>query len=701
MGRHIEQRLFRYGPVVIFRWLAREGWPVAYASPNVHEQFGYAPETFTRGTITYADIVHPEDWPRLIAQADSASQAAGESLTREYRIISGDGIWRWLHDVSVTIRDRHGAISYYHGYVVDVTDRRLAEAELAAERHTTSLILESIGDGVFGLDRCGRFTFLNPAAAAVLGYAEPEELLGQQSHCLAYKTVTGDSESSAPEGPVQRVLSGGGAEYVVGERFRRRDGTSFPVTYRCAPIREHGEIVGAIVAFQDITDQEQVQEQIRRQANHDALTGLPDRNLLEYRLEGALAHARRHGLYGAVLFIDLDGFKGINDSLGHAVGDMLLRMVAQRKVDLLREEDTVARLGGDEFVVLLSDLGDDPELASTTARAVAEKIRRAISDPFFVDGYELRVTVSIGIALFPLNGERAHDVLKSADIAMYRAKDCGRDAHQFFLPSMQQAVHERLALENDLRRALERNELALYFQPQLDVESDHIVGAEALVRWQHPKQGIIMPCQFIPLAEETNLILKLGTWVLRSACETISRWQESVGGFAPIRVGINVSPRQFRQHDFVAQVARTISETGAHAEHLELEITEDVLIDGAEYSIEKMRALRALGVRLAVDDFGSGYSSLAHLKRLPLDTLKIDRNFIRDIHNPDDAAITETILAIASRFGLKVVAEGVETDRQLHFLRSRACDAYQGFLFSEAIPEDRFERLYLRATLSA
>jgi diguanylate cyclase (GGDEF)-like protein/PAS domain S-box-containing protein len=701
LSRYVEQRLFKSGPVVLFRWLARPGWPVAYVSPNVCEQFGYTPETFTRGDTKYVDIIHPDDWPRLAEQIEYCSQGGDETVNREYRLADSDGVWRWVHDVTLIIRDRGGVIVHYHGYVVDVTARCLAEAELAAERRTARLILQSIIDGVFGIDCAGQFTFLNPAAVELLGYAAQEELLGEESHYLTGHAKPDGSAYASGECLILGVLDDGGARHSVGECFRRRDGTVFPVEYRCAPICEQGELVGAVVTFRDISEQERIEEQIRHQANHDALTGLPNRNLLEDRTERALAHARRRGLYGAVLFIDLDGFKDINDSLGHAVGDALLQTVAQRKAELLREEDTVARLGGDEFVVLLSDLGEEPETAADTARTVAEKLRRATSEPFHIDGYELRITVSIGIALFPLNGETAREVLKAADIAMYQAKACGRDGHRFFLPSMQQAVYERLVVENDLRRALESDELTLHFQPQLNVESNRIVGAEALLRWRHPEQGMVMPCQFIPLAEETNLILKLGDWVLRSACEAISRWQEGMGEFTPMRISVNVSPRQFRQQDFVDRVERTLAETGARAEQLELEITEDVLLDSAEYSVEKMRALRKLGVRLAIDDFGTGYSSLAYLKRMPLDTLKIDREFIRDVHDPDDAAIIDTILAIAWRFGLSVVAEGVETDNQLQFLRVRTCDAYQGFLFSQAVPADEFERVYRQAASTA
>ena len=697
MGGHKEQGLFSCGPAVIFRWLAQEGWPVAYVSPNVQEQFGYEPETFTRGLMSYADIVHPEDWPRVAAQASDCARTGNSTLTHEYRIAAADGVWRWLHDTTLAIRDRSGLVTHYHGYVIDVTARRAAQAELASERRTTRLILENIADGVFGIDREGRFTFLNPAAVEILGYCSQEELLGEESHHLIGRA----GPERFDQRRALRVSAGSASRKLVGGRFHRRDGTGFPVEYRCAPICEAGESVGAVVAFRDVSDRERIRDQIRYQANHDALTGLPNRSLFEDRLERALAHARRRRLFGAVLFIDLDGFKGINDSLGHAVGDTLLRDVARRKVELLREEDTVARLGGDEFVVLLSDLADDQEVAANMARAVAEKLRKSVSEPFLIDGYELRITVSIGIALFPLNGEGVHDVLKSADIAMYRAKNGGRDAHRFFLPSMQQAVHERLLLENDLRRALEGNELKLYFQPQLEVESNRIIGAEALLRWHHPQRGTIMPSQFIPLAEETNLILKLGDWVLRSACETISRWQDCLGDFSPMRVSVNVSPRQFRQHDFVDQVKRALAATGAHASHLELDLTEDVLLESAEYTVEKMRALHELGVRLAVDDFGTGYSSLSYLKRLPLDTLKIDRDCIRDIEEPDDTVIAETILAIARRFGLAVVAEGVETDGELRFLRARTCDAYQGFLFSAAVPPEEFEEVYQRAMLSA
>jgi len=428
--------------------------------------------------------------------------------------------------------------------------------------------------------------------------------------------------------------------------------------------------------------------EMQHRAVHDSLTDLPNRHLLQEHLKKALALARRHRHLGAVLFIDLDNFKTINDSLGHPVGDDLLKEVARRLTNDLRQEDTVARLGGDEFVLLLSEVSTDKDTAARRVRAIAEKLSDAMSLPYSIQGHDLQITPSIGIALFPMGSEDSNDILKNADTAMYRAKEAGRNTIRYFLPSMQLAAENRLRVQNDLRKAIRGDELYLQFQPQMDI-SGMLIGAEALLRWQHPERGIVMPNEFIHLAEETGQILAVGEQVMRSAGSRLKAWADAFDDFPIQRLAVNVSPLQFSQPDFALWVERVLAEIGADPHHLTLELTEGVLLENVEAAIRKMNDLSKLGVRFSIDDFGTGYSSLAYLKRLPLDEIKIDRSFIRDIAtDPSDANLVETIIAMAMNLGIDIVAEGVETDAQLKFLGERGCRYFQGYYFSQPLEEE-------------
>ena len=453
--------------------------------------------------------------------------------------------------------------------------------------------------------------------------------------------------------------------------------------------------------LRDITERKQAEARIEYLAYYDALTELPNRRLLLNRLEQNLSRARRYGHYGAMLFLDLDRFKNINDSLGHPVGDDLLKEVAQRLIVDMRAEDTVSRLGGDEFVVLLADLGEDPDDAAAAAQYKAEMIKERLAKPYVINENILHVTPSIGVAMFPSTDgsyESGSDILRYADTAMYRAKDDGRDTIRFFLPSMQAAADHRLALEKELRHALERKELSLYFQPQVDCMGN-ILGAETLIRWIHPSKGFISPGTFIPIAEATGLILPIGEWVLRTSCQFLKKWNDL--GLGLTHLAVNVSPRQFRQPDFITQVKNILHETGASPEMLCMELTEGLVIDNIVDTIEKMQGLKDLGIELSIDDFGTGYSSLAYLKKMPLDILKIDQSFVRDIQSDqNDAAIVSTIIAMAEHLSLKVIAEGVETRFELDFLRENGCSMFQGYLFSRPIPDDHFVEI-LKTGISA
>lgn len=446
--------------------------------------------------------------------------------------------------------------------------------------------------------------------------------------------------------------------------------------------------------LRDITERKQAEARIEYLAYYDPLTELPNRRLLLNRLEQNLSRARRYGHYGAMLFLDLDRFKNINDSLGHPVGDDLLKLVAERLTDDMRAEDTAARLGGDEFVLLLSDLGKDASAAAVAAQHKAEAIKDRLIAPYIVRENVLHITPSIGVAMFPsVSGvyETGSDILRYADTAMYRAKDDGRDTIRFFLPSMQAAADHRLALEKELRHAIERNELSLYFQPQVDYHGK-ILGAEALIRWIHPTRGFVSPGVFIPIAEASGLILPIGEWVLRAACQHLKKWNNQ--GLGLTHLAINVSPRQFRQPEFVSQVESILKETGVDPTMVCFEITEGLVIDNIVDTIEKMQGLKKLGLQLSIDDFGTGYSSLTYLKKMPLDILKIDQSFVRDIEtDANDAAIVATIIAMAEHLYLKVIAEGVETRSELDFLNHNGCAIFQGYLFSKPVPDHQFIEL--------
>lgn len=459
---------------------------------------------------------------------------------------------------------------------------------------------------------------------------------------------------------------------------------------RSHPQLIEGEIVGRVWSFRDVTKQRQAQELVEYQATYDPLTDLPNRRLLLDRLNQMLARCRRHDRIGALLFLDLDNFKTINDTLGHPIGDALLQQVARRLTDCLRREDTAARLGGDEFVLLLAEESAVLDEFTHQVDIAANKVLAALSEPYEVHGHRLYATTSIGVSLFPQNGETADDVLMQADTAMYRAKEAGRNTVRFFLPSMRKSSEEQLQMQNDLRQALERNELKILWQPKHDF-SGNTLGAEALLRWEHPTRGLIMPAEFIPVAEDIGIITSLGNRVLEVSCNLLRKIADEYAEAGPIHLSVNISPQQFQQADFAMQVAHFLKISGANPTRLTLELTENMLVTNLDEVMAKMLDLKSLGVRFSIDDFGTGYSSMAYLKRLPLDEIKIDRSFVNDIiRDPETVSIVEAIITMASKLGLSVVAEGVENSREFDFLRKRGCHCFQGYMLCQPLDEAEF-----------
>ena len=514
---------------------------------------------------------------------------------------------------------------------------------------------------------------------------EPGELIGESTERFYDSRETFDH--------IGEFAYRGAAEnsgYTGEVRLRHKDGSVFWGTLNGKAVDPAHPHEGSIWIYSDISDRKKAEAKINELAFFDQLTGLPNRTLLLDRLTQTMTASTRNGSYSAVLLIDLDNFKTLNDTLGHDMGDLLLKQVAQRLTTCVRAEDTVARLGGDEFVVILVSLSTVERDAASQAEAASEKILSALNQTYQLKEVVCRSTPSIGVTLFGGHLVSLDDLLKQADLAMYEAKEVGRNAIRFFDPAMQTAVVERAALEVDLRRAIQEHQFLLHYQAQV-VSEGRVIGAEVLLRWQHPQRGLVSPAEFIHLAEETGLILPLGLWVLETACTQLAVWATQAR-MADLTLSVNVSAHQFRQADFIDQVLAVLNNTGANPQRLKLELTESLLVKNVEDIIEKMFALKARGVGFSLDDFGTGYSSLSYLKRMPLDQLKIDQSFVRDVLiDPNDAAIARTVVALAQNLGLGVIAEGVETETQREFLASAGCHTYQGYFFSRPLPLAGFE----------
>ena len=644
---------------------------------------GYSPQELVG--MTFQSLTHPDDLAADLAQVRRLQSGDVPEYRLEKRYIHKDGHEVW-GDLTVSSMWASGSAPGYHIAVVqDITARKRMEENLRANEQRLRSILERLPMGLCLVQDDGLISFRNARYVQICGYTQEEVPDTNTWWQRAYPDAT------EREAIRQRLLDTSHqgiiplAEYTI----RCADGKYKPV--EISGIFVEG---GRLITMQDLSERKAAEEEINQLAYYDPLTRLPNRRLLMDRLQQALATSARHQRSGALLMLDLDNFKTVNETRGHDRGDALLLQVAHRLRGCVHEDDTVARQGGDEFVVVLEDLGDSPEEAAARAEDVGQRILGVLREPYQIDGAAHHSSLSMGVTIYSGTRETVDELLKRADLALYQAKNAGRDTLRFYDPQMQAAVSARATLELDMRVGLAQGQFELYYQPQID--HGRITGAEALLRWRHPRDGFISPAHFIPLAEETGLILPLGEWVLQAACRRLAAWAQQPD-LALLSLAVNVSPRQFHQSGFVAQVLAALAGAGADGHQLKLEMTEGLLLQDVEDTIDKMGQLKGYGVGFSLDDFGTGYSSLSYLKRLPLDQLKIDQSFVRDVlTDPNDAAIARTVVALGTSLGLRVIAEGVETEAQREFLERHHCHAWQGYLLSPPVAVAEFEALVRR-----
>jgi diguanylate cyclase (GGDEF)-like protein/PAS domain S-box-containing protein len=644
-----------------------KGTPTVYCSRGFERMTGYRAEQMLGKNLRL--LQGEETDPAAIASLRAAIAGEQESQV-ELLTYRADGSTFWNELRCSPVRDENGQVTHVVGIHNDITARRAAKEKL----QLAAVVFDSTAEGVCITSPRGDIVSVNQAFERITGYTQGE-VLGQNPRLLN----SGRHKADFYDAMWQALALEG---HWQGEVWnRRKNGEVYPQLVTISAVRgEEQELKYYVAVFTDITQIKDAQSQLERLAHYDPLTELPNRSLLGDRLEHAIGRARRGKSTVAVLLLDLDGFKNVNDSLGHPAGDRLLQVVAQRLKAILREEDTVARMGGDEFALVMEDVRHGEEMSE-----LAERLIAALAEPVELDGHSARISASVGIALYPQDGDDAMTLFKAADTAMYQSKQGGRNTYRFHHHDMAHAARRRLELEYGMRRALEQGEYELWYQPQIELHSGRVIGLEALLRWRDPQRGLVPPLDFIPLAEENGMIVALGEWVLRTACQQALQWRQA--GLVFGRMAVNVAASQIERGDFESTVQRVLQETGLPAEALELEITESLLLNNADNARKVIAGLRAMGISLAIDDFGTGYSSLAYLKHLSIDKLKIDRAFVTDL--PADAgnvAITRAIVALGHSLGFSVIAEGVENEANRAFLQAEGCEQGQGYLFSKPLP---------------
>lgn len=652
-------------------------------SDEVYRIFGEEPQSFAPSYELFLDFLPPDDRQKVSDAVASSLQNKGP-YEIEHRVLRKDGSFRHVKESAELRCDEHNEPVRMIGTVLDITDHQMAQHRLQEQKEAFEAIYQKSSDGILLIEE-GKIVDCNESIVKILRAGSKEELFNTKmsKHTPEFQPDGRSSYEKAAE--MVAVCMEKGVHHFEW-RHRRMNGESFWAEIVLTRLTINNKNV-IHLAVRDVSERKMMEEQISKQnvmllhqARHDPLTGLPNRVLFLDRLGQAIKKAKRNREQVAVLFIDLDRFKEINDSMGHSVGDHVLQTIAEKLKRGIRDSDTVARLGGDEFSLLVESV-DHPVDTST----VAQKLIEIIKEPMHLKGNELYMTMSIGISIYPHDGDAADILLRNADAAMYKAKDSGRNAYEFYTEDMTEHAYERVVMETSLRRALKNNELVVYYQPQFNMEDERCIGMEALVRWQHSAQELVSPGKFIPLAEETGLIVALGETVLRLSCMQVAEWYAQ--GFDPGHIAVNLSVKQLQQENLCERVEQILEETGCRPEWLELEVTEGFIMKEPERAIRLLQRLRSMGIRLAIDDFGTGYSSLAYLKRLPVMKLKIDQSFVRDVPgDPDDEAIVRTVIALGKSMKLNVLAEGVETEEQRNFLLSEGCFDIQGFLYARPMP---------------
>jgi diguanylate cyclase (GGDEF)-like protein/PAS domain S-box-containing protein len=651
-----------------------------YVSPQVTDMVGYTPEECTTSPDLWIKILHPDDRERVLAE-DRRTNETGDPFVMEYRQLAKDGHLVWIRDEATLVRDEKGEPLYWLGVQIDITVRKQTEEALRDAEHRYRTLVEQLPAVTYidPVDDPDTSLYTSPHIEQMLGYT-PQEW---QTEKLWPKRLHPDDRERILAAD-ERFEAGGGEPFSEEYRLLAKDGSVVWVREEAVLVRdEAGEPLYWQGVFYDLTERKALEQRLHYQALHDPLTDLPNRRLFMDRLGQALRRTMRQHNQVAVLFMDLDGFKVVNDSLGHDVGDLLLTVVAQRLRRCLRPEDTLARFGGDEFVVLIEAL-DDPAQAVQVAERITEELRR----PFLIEARDLYVIASIGISLGDARTHDTDDLLREADTAMYRAKDEGGD-FRVFNPAMYERAFSRLEVENDLRRAIEQEEFVVHYQPMVDLQTGELWGMEALVRWDHPERGLLEPSQFVPVAEESGLVIPMGEQILREACFRAKEWQEENPRIPPPMMSVNLSASQLSRLDLADTVERVLGETGLEGNRLILDVTETVYVQVLAGNTAMLDRLRSLGVRFSIDDFGTGYSSLSYLKRLPADAIKIDQSFVKGLgKDVEDTAVVRMIIELAHTLGLEVIAEGVETEEQATLLKEMGCDVAQGYHFSKPLPAE-------------
>ncbi|MET3196833.1 EAL domain-containing protein [Gottfriedia sp. OAE603] len=638
-------------------------------TPGIENLYGYSLEKFYEDSSLWKKVIHPEDLYVLDEREKMLSR--GKTVTSIYRIIRSDGEVRWLQDRGIPTVDEKGKLVDFSSVLFDITNRKESE-----DQYRT---LVEMSPDIIAVYSRGRIDYINEAGYRLYGASSHKELIGKPPSKLIHPNILRQIKEN------ELVID----EQIEKMRFefqaQRLDGESIEVEMTTMPIFYEGRAATQIVG-RDISDRKKAEQTIQHMAYYDGLTGLPNRNMFRKYLNEVLHQTKCQKL--AILFLDLDRFKIINDTKGHSVGDQLLQIVANRLESAFNRKGMVSRQGGDEFIILLEDIDQEQVIE------VAQSILSEFGSPIEIENLEFFVTPSIGISMYPADGEDEETLIKNADTAMYLAKERGKNNYQFYSSKLAELTSRKLDLEKWLRKSMEKNELTLNYQPQIDLETNKIIGVEALIRWHHPENGIISPADFIPLAEETGLIVPMGKWILKEACLQNKRWQEL--GFDPIPIAVNISVRQIQEDNFVESVLQILEEVGLNPRYLELEITESIMQD-IERSTIVLNQLKEIGVQISIDDFGTGYSSLSYLKHLPIDSLKIDKSFVDDIINHSNKGeMVKTIIDMGHNLNFNVIAEGIEKEEQVTFLKQYACNVGQGYFYSRPLPVQQLEELLLK-----